>query len=43
MDAARADLARWVAAVQAEVAGLPDVPARHAFETICEFVRHRTA
>jgi heptaprenyl diphosphate synthase len=43
MDAARADLARWVAMVQAQVTGLPDVPARRAFETICEFVRDRTS
>ncbi len=43
MDAARADLARWVTVVQAEVAGLPDVPARRAFETICDFVRDRTS
>jgi heptaprenyl diphosphate synthase len=43
MDAARADLARWVATAQAEIAGLPDVPARHAFETFCEFVMGRTS
>jgi len=43
MDAARADLARWVAVAQAEIAGLPDVPARHAFETFCGFVRDRTS
>ena len=43
MDAARADLARWVAVAQAEMAGLPDVPARHAFETFCGFVRDRTS
>ena len=43
MDAARADLARWVTTVQAQVTGLPDVPARRAFETICEFVRDRTS
>jgi heptaprenyl diphosphate synthase len=43
MNAARADLARWVAVAQAEIAGLPDAPARHAFETICEFVLDRTS
>jgi len=43
MDAARADLARWVAVAQAEIAGLPGVPARHAFETFCGFVKDRTS
>jgi heptaprenyl diphosphate synthase len=43
MDAARADLARWVAMAQAETAGLPDVPARRAFETFCEFVMDRSS
>jgi heptaprenyl diphosphate synthase len=43
MDAARADLARWVAVAQAEIAGLPDVPARRAFKTICDFVLERTS
>ena len=43
MDAARADLARWVAVAQAEIAGLPDVSARHAFETFCGFVKDRTS
>jgi heptaprenyl diphosphate synthase len=43
MDAARADLARWVAVAQAEIAGLPDVSARHAFETFCGFVKERTS
>jgi heptaprenyl diphosphate synthase len=43
MDAARTDLARWVAVAQAEIAGLPDVPARHAFETFCGFVKDRTS
>ena len=42
MDAARADLGRWVGVAQAEIAGLPDVPARHAFKTICDFVQDRT-
>jgi heptaprenyl diphosphate synthase len=43
MDAARADLARWVATARAETAGLPDVPARRAFETFCEFVMDRSS
>jgi heptaprenyl diphosphate synthase len=43
MDAARADLAGWVAVAQAEIAGLPDVPARHAFKTISDFVLDRTS
>jgi heptaprenyl diphosphate synthase len=43
MNAARADLAHWVATAQAEIAGLPDVPARHAFETMCTFVMDRTS
>jgi len=43
MDAARADLAGWVAVAQAEIAGLPDVPARRAFETISDFVMDRTS
>ncbi len=42
MDAARADLARWVAVARAETAGLPDGPARHAFESFCDFVLERT-
>ncbi len=43
MSAARADLARWVAAAQAEITGLPDVPARGAFEAFCDFVMDRTS
>jgi heptaprenyl diphosphate synthase len=43
MNAARADLARWVAVAEAEIAGLPDVPARRAFETMCKFVMDRTS
>jgi heptaprenyl diphosphate synthase len=43
MDAARADLARWVTVAQDEIAGLPDVPARHAFEAFCDFVTDRTS
>jgi heptaprenyl diphosphate synthase len=43
MDAARADLRRWSDAARAEVAGLPDVPARRAFEVMCDFVVERTS
>jgi heptaprenyl diphosphate synthase len=43
MDAARADLRRWSDVARAEVAGLPDVPARHAFEVMCDFVVERTS
>ena len=43
MEAARVDLARWVAVAQAEIAGLPDVSARQAFETFCGFVKDRTS
>jgi hypothetical protein len=32
-----------VAVAQAEIAGLPDVSARHAFETFCGFVKDRTS
>jgi heptaprenyl diphosphate synthase len=42
MDAARADLRRWAAAARAEIAGLPDVPARTAFEALCDYVVRRT-
>ena len=43
MDAARADLRRWSDAARAEIAGLPDVPARRAFEIMCDFVVERTS
>jgi heptaprenyl diphosphate synthase len=43
MDAARADLRRWSDAARAEIAGLPDVPARRAFEVMCDFVVERTS
>jgi heptaprenyl diphosphate synthase len=43
MDAARADLRRWSDVARSEVAGLPDVPARHAFEVMCDFVVERTS
>ena len=43
MDAARADLRRWSEAARTEIAGLPDVPARRAFEIMCDFVMERTS
>ena len=43
MDAARADMRRWTDAARIQIAGLPDVPARHAFEIMCDFVVERTS
>src|SRR5499433_432762 len=43
MQTARADLRRWADTARAEVSGLPDIPARRAFEIICDFVRVRTS
>jgi len=43
MDAARADLRRWSDAARGEVSGLPDIPARRAFEIMCDFVVERTS
>ena len=42
MDAARGDLRRWAAAARAEIAALPDAPARAAFEALCDYVVRRT-
>jgi heptaprenyl diphosphate synthase len=42
MDAARADMRRWAGVARAEIAGLPDAPARAAFETLCDYVVRRT-
>jgi heptaprenyl diphosphate synthase len=42
MDAARADLDRWVALARQEICGLPPVPAREALEAVCDFVAQRT-
>jgi heptaprenyl diphosphate synthase len=42
MDAARGDLRRWAGAARAEIAGLPDAPARTAFEALCDYVVRRT-
>jgi heptaprenyl diphosphate synthase len=43
MDAARADLRRWSDAARSEIAGLPDIPPRRAFEAMCDFVVERTS
>ena len=42
MQMARADLRRWSDAAKDEILALPDVPARAAFEALCEFVVERT-
>jgi heptaprenyl diphosphate synthase len=42
MEMARADTRRWAATARDEILALPDVPARAAFEAMCEFVAERT-
>jgi len=42
MDAARADLRRWAGVARDQIAALPGVPARAAFEAMCDFVVART-
>jgi heptaprenyl diphosphate synthase len=42
MDMAREDLRHWVDDARHEILALPDVPARAAFETLCDFVLDRT-
>jgi heptaprenyl diphosphate synthase len=42
MDRARADLWRWADDARAELRTLPDVPARAAFESLCDYVVSRT-
>jgi heptaprenyl diphosphate synthase len=42
MEMARADLRCWSDAARSEILALPDVPARAAFEALCEFVMERT-
>ena len=42
MDMARSDARRWAATARDEILALPDVPARAAFEALCEFVVERT-
>jgi heptaprenyl diphosphate synthase len=42
MAMARADTRRWAEMARREILALPDVPARAAFEALCEFVVERT-
>jgi heptaprenyl diphosphate synthase len=41
MEMAKADLRHWASLARTEILALPDVPARAAFETMCEFVTDR--
>ena len=43
MEAARADLQRWVDDARASLAPLPDVPAKQALEALCDLMLTRTA
>jgi len=43
MDAARADLRSWIKVARDGISPLPDVPARAAFEALCDYVADRTA
>jgi heptaprenyl diphosphate synthase len=42
MEMARSDTRRWAETARDEILALPDVPARAAFEALCEFVVERT-
>ena len=42
MEMARADARRWAGLARDEILALPEVPARAAFEALCEFVVERT-
>jgi len=42
MEMARQDTRQWAATAREEILALPDVPARAAFEALCEFVVERT-
>jgi heptaprenyl diphosphate synthase len=42
MEMARSDTRRWALTARDEILALPDVPARAAFEALCEFVVERT-
>jgi heptaprenyl diphosphate synthase len=42
MELARADLRHWARVARDEIMALPDVPARAAFEGLCDFVVERT-
>jgi heptaprenyl diphosphate synthase len=41
MEMAKADLRHWASLARTEILALPDVPARAAFETMCDFVTDR--
>jgi heptaprenyl diphosphate synthase len=43
VEEARATVRSWVTEARDLLAQLPDVPARAAFETLCDFVNTRTA
>ena len=43
MEAARADLRSWIKVARDGISPLPDVPARAAFEALCDYVADRTA
>ena len=43
LEEARETVRSWIAGAQALIAELPDVPARAAFESLCDFVLTRTA
>jgi heptaprenyl diphosphate synthase len=43
MQAARTDLRHWVEVARTEISGLPAVPARDAFEALCDYVVDRTS
>jgi heptaprenyl diphosphate synthase len=42
MELARKDTRQWAEDARAQILGLPDVPARSAFEALCEYVTERT-
>ena len=42
MEMARADARRWAEIARKEILALPEVPARSAFEALCEYVVERT-
>ena len=43
LEEARATVRAWIGEARAQLAQLPDVPARAAFESLCDFVHTRTA
>ena len=42
MDRARADLDAWVDRARDDLSGLPDIPARAAFLSLCDYVVERS-